>query len=101
GTLSQILLALVDSLPAGDGRAVEHLAFRESVFLDHGDVEGDVLPLAARVSEAEIDIFDVIVLDHLHDILRSRHCLHSPLLWTRTMLLWSAARSHPPRTLRF
>ena len=32
-------------------------------------VEGDVLPFAARIGEAQIDIFDVVVLDCLQDIL--------------------------------
>ena len=58
----------VDRLPAGDRGAVEHLAFRERVLLDHRNVEGDVLPLAARIGEAEIRIFDVVVLDELQDV---------------------------------
>ena len=37
------------------------------------DVEGDVLPLAARVGEAEIDVFHVVVLDHFHDFFGGRH----------------------------
>ena len=54
---------LVDRLPAGDRRAVEHGAFGENLLVDHADVEGDVLPLAARIGETQIDVFHVVVLD--------------------------------------
>jgi hypothetical protein len=76
----QIHIGLIDRLPAGDGRAVEHLAFRKGVFFDDADVEGHVLPLAARIGEAEIDVFDVVILDHFHDIFGCRHGLTSPSL---------------------
>ena len=33
------------------------------------DVEGDMLPLAARIGEAEIDVLDVVFLDQLEDVL--------------------------------
>ena len=56
-------VGFVDRLPAGDGRAVEHLAFGEGVLTDEADIEGDVLQLAARVGEAQIDELDVLVLD--------------------------------------
>ena len=69
----QAHVGLVDRLPAGDRGAVEHLAFGKGLLFDHGDVEGDVLPLAARIGEPEIDVFHVVVLDHLHDILWRRH----------------------------
>jgi hypothetical protein len=32
-----------------------------------------VLPLAARVGEAQVDVFDVIVLDGLQDFFGGRH----------------------------
>ena len=69
----QAHVELVDRLPAGDRGAVEHLAFGERVLVDHGDVEGDVLPLAARIGETEVDVFHVVVLDHLQDIFGRRH----------------------------
>jgi hypothetical protein len=68
----------MNCLPAGDRRAVEHLAFGKRFLFDHGDVEGHVLPLAARIGETEIGVFDVIVFDQLHDIFGCRHGLHSP-----------------------
>jgi hypothetical protein len=37
-----------------------------------------VLPLAPRIGEAQIDIFDIIVLDRLQDILGGLH--HLPFL---------------------
>ena len=33
------------------------------------DVMRQVLPLAARIGEAEVDVFDVVLLDHIHDFL--------------------------------
>src|SRR5262249_9959204 len=56
----------------------EHLAFRESFLPDDADVESDVLPLAARVGEAKIRVFDVVVLDELQDILGGGHRTNSP-----------------------
>jgi hypothetical protein len=32
-----------------------------------------MLPFAARIGEAEVDIFDVFVLDSLENVLGSRH----------------------------
>ena len=40
----------------------------------------DVLPLAARVGEAKIGKFDVIVLDELQDIVGGGHRYNSPYL---------------------
>jgi len=64
----QLHVRLVDRLPAGDRRAVEHEAFLEEFLVDDVDVEGDVLQLAARVGEAQIDIGDVFVPDQFHDL---------------------------------
>src|SRR5664279_3678409 len=70
----------MDGLPTRDRRAVEHLAFGKRVLFDHADIESDVLPLAARIGKPEIDVFHVVILDHLHDILCCRHGLHSPVI---------------------
>ena len=56
-----------------DVSTIEEDTFSEGLFLDHGDVEGDVLPLAARIGETEIDVFHVVVLDHLHYVFGGRH----------------------------
>ena len=61
-------VGLVDRLPAGDGGAVEHGAVGEDVLVDHALVEGDVLPLAPEVGEAQVDVFDVVVLDRLQHV---------------------------------
>ena len=50
-------------------------AVGERIFVDERLVERHVLPFAARVGETEIDIFDVIVLDRLQDILGGLHGL--------------------------
>ena len=68
-------VGLVDRPPTGDRGAVEHEPFRESVFVDQRLVERDMLPLAPWIGEAEIDIFDVIVLDRLQDFLGGLHAL--------------------------
>ena len=64
---------LVDRLPAGDRGAVEHLAFGKGVLFDHADVEGHVLPLAARIGEAQVDVFYVVVLDRFQDVFGGLH----------------------------
>ena len=71
-------VGLVDRLPAGDRRTVEHEPVGEGVVVDQRLIEGDMLPLAPRIGEAEIDIFDVVVLDRLQDILGGLH--HLPFL---------------------
>ena len=68
-------VGFVDRLPARDRGAVEHQAVGESVLVDQRLVEGHVLPLAARIGEAQIDIFDVVVLDRLKDVLGGLHDL--------------------------
>jgi hypothetical protein len=72
-------VALVDRLPAGDRRAVEHHAVGEEILGDRPDVMRKMLPLAARVGEAEIDILDVMLLDQRHDVLDGScwHCFVS------------------------
>ena len=68
-------VGLVDGLPAGDRRAVEHDAVGEHVLVDLGDVHGDVLQLALRVGEAQVDELDVVVLDLLQDVFGCRHVM--------------------------
>ena len=47
---------------------------------------GDVLPFAARIGKAEIDVFHVVVLDHLHHVLRRSHGRRT-LSWCWSILL--------------
>ena len=61
------------------------MSFGEGLLLDHTDVEGYMLPLAARVGEAEICVFNVIVLNKLQDILGGGHRLSSPFLGVRAL----------------
>src|SRR5262249_46298067 len=72
----------VDRLPTGNRGAVEHDAFGKRVFFERGDVAGDVLPLPARIGEAVVDVFHVVVLDHLHHVFGRRH--FTPFLVTGT-----------------
>ena len=69
----ELHVGLVDRLPAGDRGAVEHDALAERILLDRRDISRDVLPLAARVGETEIDVFHVVVLDHLQSVFGGRH----------------------------
>src|SRR5204863_9368689 len=69
----QVHVGFVDRLPAGDRGAVEHQAFREHVLVDQAGVEGDVLPLAARVGETQVDVFHVVVLDRFQDVFGGLH----------------------------
>ena len=70
-------VGLVDRLPAGDRRAVEHDAVGEHVFLDLDDIHRHVLQLALRIGEAQVDEFHVVVLDLLHDVFGCRHVISS------------------------
>jgi hypothetical protein len=63
-------VAFVDRFPSGDGRAVEHEAVRELVLVDKSGNHRQVLPLAPRVGEAEIDPLDLLILDALQDAAR-------------------------------
>jgi hypothetical protein len=65
---TQLHVGLVDRLPAGDGRAVEHGAVGQEVVIDHVDVEGHVLHLPAHVGEAHVDVFDFLFLDLGQDV---------------------------------
>ena len=75
-------VGFVDRLPAGDRGAVEHQAFGEGLLIDLRHVEGDVLQLAARIGEAKVDIFDLLVLHHFQYRCRrlsAWSCLSRPL----------------------
>ncbi len=63
-------VGLVDRLPAGDGGAVEHHALGQHVLVHGVHVLGDVLPLAARIGEAKIDIFRFMLLDQIEHLFR-------------------------------
>ena len=65
---NQFHVGLVDGLPPGDGGAVEHEALGEEILIDLVLHDRDVLQLAARVGEADVDIGDVFILDFLNDI---------------------------------
>ena len=65
----------LDALPAGDRGAVERVALLELVLVEVLHRHGDVLLLAARVGEAEVDELDLLVLDELQYVIgrRGRH----------------------------
>ena len=68
GVGQQHHVGLVDALPAGDRGAVEHLAVLEQARLDDRLGEGHVVLHAAHVGEAQVDEFDLVVLDQLFDV---------------------------------
>ena len=70
---TQLHVRLVDRLPAGDRRAVEHGAVVEEVVIDQIDVKRDVLHLAAHVGETNVNVFDVLFLDQVQDFLGGAH----------------------------
>ena len=55
----------IDRFPASDRRAVEHKALFEEIFVNLIGHDCDVLQLAARVGEPDVDVFRVFVLDQL------------------------------------
>ena len=61
-------VGLVDALPAGDAGAVEHLAVLEQAGIDDRLGEGHVVLHAAHVGEAQVDEFDLVVLDQFFDV---------------------------------
>ena len=66
-------VGLIDGLPAADGRAVEHDAVGEHVFVNFYHVHRDVVHLALRISEAQVNELNLVVLDLLHDVIGCRH----------------------------
>jgi hypothetical protein len=56
-------VGLVDRLPTGDRRAVEHDALGQQVLVDGLDRLGEVLPFAPRVGETEVDVFHLVLFD--------------------------------------
>ena len=69
-------VGLVDALPAGDRRAVEHLAVVEEVLVDGARRNGHVLFLAVGVGETQVDELDFFFLDQAR--VRQRASLHHP-----------------------
>ena len=63
GIRHQNHVRLIDALPAGDRRAVEHLAVLEKALVHQARRDGDVVFLANRVGKAEIDEFRVFFFD--------------------------------------
>ena len=66
-------IGLVDSLPACDGRPIEHDAIGEHVFVHLSHIHRDVMHFALRISEAQVNEFYFIVLDLLHDVTGCSH----------------------------
>ena len=66
-------VGLVDRLPARDRGPVEHHAVGKHVLVHRRNVHRDVLPLALRVGEAQIDVLHVVVLDLLENIVGCGH----------------------------
>src|SRR5690606_26559814 len=88
-------VGLVDRLPAGDRRAVEHQAFLERVLVDDLRDHRQVLPLALGIGEAKIDPLDLLFLDPLHDVRCTGHGFPSwtcPLPSRVGLIEWSLRR---------
>ncbi len=62
----------------GDRRAVERMTRLELVGVERLGGHGDVLLLAARVGEAEVDELDFLVLDQLQHVGCGGHLQKSP-----------------------
>jgi hypothetical protein len=71
----------IDFQPAIDEPAVEHPAFLDPVLVDDVGDGGDVLHLAARVGETQIDIGDLLVLDPLYEIGSGAHGVFPSVLF--------------------
>ena len=75
-------VGLVDRLPAGDRRAVEHHAVGEHVLVDLDNVHRHMLQLALGIGEAKVDELHVVVLDLLHDVFGCGHVLFPWMMLT-------------------
>ena len=73
GIRHQQHVGFVDILPSSDGRPVELDAFLKCVLVDGFHGLGRVLPLAARVGEAQIHIFDILFLYEIQDFFYVGH----------------------------
>ena len=60
-------VGLVDRLPAADARAVEADAVLEDVLVEHLGRDGEVLPQAGEVHEAEVDGLDLALAEEGQD----------------------------------
>ena len=61
-------VGLVDALPAGDRRAIKHLAVAEKAGVHEARRDGDVLFLTQRVRKAEIGEFRFFFVDKFNNI---------------------------------
>ena len=68
GVRHQNHVRLIDALPAGDGRTVEHLAVLEKALVHQARRNGDVVFLANRVGKAEIGELRFFFLDQFQNI---------------------------------
>ena len=59
----------VDGFPAANRRTVEGHAFREGGLIEQVVADREVLPLAVKVNELQVDEFDALVLDLTQDVL--------------------------------
>ena len=71
-------VGVVDALPAGKGGSVEHFAFFKEVFVDVRRV-ADVVFFALAVGDAQVEVFDIFVVDELQDVVRG-HAV-APVVW--------------------
>src|SRR6185437_3206117 len=89
-------VGLLNALPAGDGGAVEHLAFAEEALVDQPGGDGHVLLLATRVGEAKVRELDLLFFYELENVTRchiaSGNCCSS--VW-RAIELWVFAEAVP------
>ncbi|EDQ04355.1 hypothetical protein OIHEL45_15539 [Sulfitobacter indolifex HEL-45] len=65
----QLHIGGFNAFPTSDGRAVEHKAFFEEVFVNQIAHDGNVLQRAAGVSETDVDIFNAFILDFAQEFL--------------------------------
>ena len=75
GVGQELHVGLVDRLPAGDRGAVEHEALVEEILVDEIGHHGHMLEPAARVGEADVDVFDILGLHQFQNLLLAHLCV--------------------------
>ena len=93
---------LVDRLPAADAGAVEAEAVFEDVFVELVGRDGEVLPQAGEVHEAQVDGLDFLLADQRQNFFRC-HVRHPFVNWgpSRDRVCKKSRRVHAPAALAY
>ena len=58
----------MNGLPAGDAGTIEHKTFGQRFFINRANVLGCVVPFAAHVGEAQVNVLHIVLLDLIENV---------------------------------